>query len=75
MTGKVKAALIANPDTKAYQINVDTLQGVVHLQGAVDNPESQGNGRNGRDVGKGREGSQKRFDDQGFLTRFPHVSS
>ncbi len=41
VTGKVKAALIANPDTKAYQINVDTLQGVVHLQGAVDNPKAK----------------------------------
>jgi len=41
LTGKVKAALIANPDTKAYQINVDTQQGVVHLLGAVDSPKAK----------------------------------
>ena len=41
VTGKVKAALIANPDTKAYHINVDTQQGVVRLQGAVDNAKAK----------------------------------
>ena len=41
LTGKVKAALIASPDTKAYQIIVDTQQGVVRLLGAVDNPKAK----------------------------------
>lgn len=36
ITAKVKAALIDNPTTKARQINVDTRQGVVQLQGFVD---------------------------------------
>lgn len=36
ITVKVKAALIDNPATKARQINVDTRQGVVQLQGFVD---------------------------------------
>ena len=41
LTTKVKAALIANPDTKAYQINVETQQGVVRLLGAVDNAKAK----------------------------------
>ena len=41
LTGKVKAALIANPDTKAYQINVETTAGVVRLLGAVDNAKAK----------------------------------
>lgn len=36
LTAKVKAALIANPATKARQINVATLRGVVQLSGFVD---------------------------------------
>jgi hyperosmotically inducible protein len=36
ITAKVKSALIANPVTKARQINVDTRQGVVQLSGFVD---------------------------------------
>jgi hyperosmotically inducible periplasmic protein len=36
ITAKVKAALIDDPVTKARQINVDTRQGVVQLQGFVD---------------------------------------
>lgn len=36
LTAKVKAALIANSDTKAHQINVETKQGVVQLSGFVD---------------------------------------
>jgi hyperosmotically inducible protein len=36
LTTKVKAALIANPTTKARQINVETLRGVVQLSGFVD---------------------------------------
>ena len=37
LTAKVKAALIQSPDTKAYQINVETKAGVVHLSGFVNN--------------------------------------
>jgi len=36
LTGKVKTALIADSRTKAYQINVTTREGVVHLNGSVD---------------------------------------
>lgn len=41
ITAKVKAALIDNPVTKARQINVDTRQGVVQLQGFVDTNEEK----------------------------------
>ncbi len=41
LTTKVKAALIENPDTKAYQINVETEEGVVRLLGAVDNAKAK----------------------------------
>jgi hyperosmotically inducible protein len=37
LTGKVKAALIADSATKAHQINVETKGGVVQLSGFVDN--------------------------------------
>lgn len=36
LTGKVKAALIADSTTKAHQINVETKGGVVQLSGFVD---------------------------------------
>jgi osmotically-inducible protein OsmY len=36
ITGKVKAALIADPTTKAHQIEVETYQGTVQLSGFVD---------------------------------------
>lgn len=36
ITGKVKAALIGDSRTKAYQINVETKEGVVELGGFVD---------------------------------------
>ena len=36
LTGKVKSALIADSRTKAYQINVTTKEGIVHLNGVVD---------------------------------------
>jgi len=41
ITAKVKAALIDNPTTKARQINVDTRNGVVQLQGFVDNNDEK----------------------------------
>ena len=36
ITAKVKTALMADPDVKALQIDVDTHNGVVTLNGAVD---------------------------------------
>ena len=36
ITGKVKAALVADPAAKAYQIDVDTKDGIVQLNGFVD---------------------------------------
>ncbi len=36
ITGKVKAALIADPTTKAHQIEVETFKGTVQLSGWVD---------------------------------------
>jgi hyperosmotically inducible protein len=41
VTAKVKAALIADGRTKAYQINVDTRQGIVQLGGFVDTAEAK----------------------------------
>lgn len=41
ITAKVKSALIANPNTKAYQINVDTTNGIVQLNGFVDSANSK----------------------------------
>jgi osmotically-inducible protein OsmY len=36
ITGKVKAALVADPTTKAHQISVETFKGTVQLNGFVD---------------------------------------
>ena len=41
VTGKVKAALIADPVTKAHEINVETFQGTVQLSGFVDSNEAK----------------------------------
>jgi osmotically-inducible protein OsmY len=41
VTGKVKAALVADPVTKAHQINVETFQGTVQLSGFVDSNEAK----------------------------------
>lgn len=40
-TGRVKAALIADPATKARQIDVETFKGTVQLNGFVDTSESK----------------------------------
>ena len=37
VSAKVKAALVGDPTTKAYQIGVNTFDGVVQLSGFVDN--------------------------------------
>lgn len=39
ITGKVKAALVADPDLKATEINVETYKGTVQLSGFVASPE------------------------------------
>lgn len=39
ITGKVKAALVADPELKATEINVDTYKGTVQLSGFVDSPD------------------------------------
>jgi hyperosmotically inducible protein len=36
LTGKVKAALVASPDAKARQVDVESKDGVVQLKGFVD---------------------------------------
>ena len=39
ITGKVKAALVADPDLKATEINVETYKGTVQLSGFVAAPD------------------------------------
>ncbi len=39
ITGKVKAALVADSDLKATEINVETFKGTVQLSGFVAAPE------------------------------------
>jgi len=41
LTVRVKAALVAEPSTKARQISVETLHGVVQLSGFVDSGEER----------------------------------
>jgi hyperosmotically inducible periplasmic protein len=41
LTAKVKTSLIENPATKARQINVETKDGVVQLNGFVDSAEAK----------------------------------
>ena len=40
ITGKIKAALVADPDLKATEIKVDTYKGTVQLSGFVSAPEN-----------------------------------
>ncbi|NHZ77923.1 BON domain-containing protein [Massilia sp. CCM 8695] len=39
ITGKVKAALVADPELKATEINVETFKGTVQLSGFVSAPD------------------------------------
>lgn len=39
ITGKVKAALVADPELKATEINVETYKGTVQLSGFVGAPD------------------------------------
>jgi osmotically-inducible protein OsmY len=41
VTAKVKARLVDDPVTKAYQINVETFKGTVQLSGSVDSDEAR----------------------------------
>jgi len=41
ITAKVKTALIGNADTQAYQINVETRDGVVQLSGFVNDTDEK----------------------------------
>lgn len=41
VTAKVKAKLVDDPVTKAYQINVETFKGTVQLSGSVDSAEAR----------------------------------
>ena len=41
VTAKVKAALVADPVTKAHQINVETIKGTVQLSGFVETDEAR----------------------------------
>jgi osmotically-inducible protein OsmY len=39
ITGKVKAALVGDPELKAREINVETFKGTVQLSGFVSDPQ------------------------------------
>jgi osmotically-inducible protein OsmY len=39
VSGKVKAALLQDPEVKVLQVHVETFNGVVQLSGFVDKPE------------------------------------
>lgn len=41
LTTKVKSAILADPDLKVMQINVETFQGTVQLSGFVDSQQSK----------------------------------
>ena len=41
VTAKVRAALVADPVTKAHQINVETFKGTVQLSGFVETNEAR----------------------------------
>jgi len=41
VTAKVKARLVDDAVTKAYQINVETFKGTVQLSGSVDSEEAR----------------------------------
>jgi osmotically-inducible protein OsmY len=52
VTAKVKAKLIDDEVTKAYQINVETFKGTVQLSGSVDSAEARSRATElARDVG------------------------
>lgn len=54
ITTKVKAALVADPVTKAHQISVDTFKGKVKLSGFVDSTAAE---QRAIEVARGVEGT------------------
>lgn len=54
ITTKVKAALVADPVTKAHQISVDTFKGKVKLSGFVDSAQAE---QRAIEVARGIEGT------------------
>jgi hyperosmotically inducible periplasmic protein len=59
VTTKVKSALLADPDTKSFDIKVETRKGVVQLSGFVDNPTQADRAKT---IARGVEGA-KSIDD------------
>jgi osmotically-inducible protein OsmY len=53
ITGKVKAALVADPTTKAHEIGVETFKGTVQLSGFVENADAR---RRAAELAKNVEG-------------------
>lgn len=53
ITTKVKAAILADPSLKVFQINVETFKGEVQLSGFVDTAQSV---KKAGDVARGVEG-------------------
>ena len=53
ITGKIKAALVADPTTKAHQIEVETFKGTVQLSGFVDSADAR---RRAAEIAKNVEG-------------------
>ncbi|MBI4696417.1 MAG: BON domain-containing protein [Gammaproteobacteria bacterium] len=60
VTTKVKAALIADPITKAHQVTVNTYKGAVKLSGFVDTAEAK---RRAVEVARNVEGAATVEDD------------
>ncbi|WP_229518389.1 BON domain-containing protein [Massilia sp. PAMC28688] len=53
ISARVKAALAADPDVKARDVQVETFRGTVQLSGFVDSPD---NIRRALDVARGVDG-------------------
>lgn len=53
ITAKIKSAFVAEPDLSAMNINVDTVDGTVTLQGSVDAPEKA---QRARQIAQGVDG-------------------
>ncbi len=61
-TGRVKAALIADPTTKAHQIDVETFKGTVQLNGFVDTSASKSRASGSRQEHQGCHGGSQQPD-------------
>lgn len=60
ITTKVKAALIADPVTKAHQISVETYEGAVKLSGFVESAEAE---QRAMEIARDVEGTKSVDDD------------